>query len=109
MEPNRSKGPFAMTSIVKLSFALAIAATTLAALGGSAEAGPGYYARLRAPNYVAYDQFWKLKNPGGPVELNPQPLPPRYLSSFGLSNPGAKVGFNPQPDPPGDAGFGIAQ
>ena len=91
-----------MTSVVKLSFALVVAATTLAAAGGAEAGWPGHHSRLRLPYYAAYDQFWKLKNPGGPVELNPQPLPPgRNFNSFGLANPGADVDFNPQPDPPG--------
>ena len=98
-----------MTSILKLSLALAITAAAFAVTGG-AEAGPSHLTTVNASHYVAYDQFWKLKNPGGPVELNPQPLPPgEKISSFGIANPGAKVGFNPQPDPPGDVTFGIAR
>jgi hypothetical protein len=42
-------------------------------------------------------------NPGGPVELNPQPLPPKTKASQRRIkiNPGEAVGLNPQPLPPG--------
>ena len=39
-------------------------------------------------------------NPGGPVELNPQPLPPKAFQQSIKINPGDAVGLNPQPLPP---------
>lgn len=42
----------------------------------------------------------KISNPGNKVMLNPQPLPPRYLTPYQRFNPGAKVMLNPQPLPP---------
>jgi hypothetical protein len=39
-------------------------------------------------------------NPGGPVELNPQPLPPKAFQRSIKTNPGDAVGLNPQPLPP---------
>jgi hypothetical protein len=39
-------------------------------------------------------------NPGGPVELNPQPLPPKAFQQGIKINPGDAVGLNPQPLPP---------
>ena len=39
-------------------------------------------------------------NPGGPVELNPQPLPPKAFQRSIKINPGDAVGLNPQPLPP---------
>jgi len=39
-------------------------------------------------------------NPGGPVELNPQPLPPKAFQQSIQLNPGDAVGLNPQPLPP---------
>jgi hypothetical protein len=43
---------------------------------------------------------FQLSNPGSKVMLNPQPLPPRYLTPFQRFNPGTKVMLNPQPLPP---------
>lgn len=93
-----------MKALVSITLAAALVTGAVFTLN-DAEAS----ALHRLKQYQAYDQFWLLKNPGGPVEqaggavsINPQPLPPRYLSTqIGLGNPGAKVGFNPQPDPPG--------
>jgi hypothetical protein len=39
-------------------------------------------------------------NPGGPVELNPQPLPPKAFRRSIKIKPGDAVGLNPQPLPP---------
>jgi hypothetical protein len=39
-------------------------------------------------------------NPGGPVQLNPQPLPPKAFQRSIKINPGDAVGLNPQPLPP---------
>jgi len=39
-------------------------------------------------------------NPGGPVEINPQPLPPKTFQQRIKINPGDAVGLNPQPLPP---------
>lgn len=39
-------------------------------------------------------------NPGGPVELNPQPLPPKAFKQKIKINPVDAVGLNPQPLPP---------
>jgi hypothetical protein len=39
-------------------------------------------------------------NPGGPVELNPQPLPPKAFKRKIKTNPVDAVGLNPQPLPP---------
>jgi len=82
----RSRGLTAL-----LSIAIAILAGSF--ITDAAHAGWGghhHNPRLTVP--VAYDQFWKLKNPGGPVELNPQPLPPGVAF-----NPADKVTLNPQP------------
>ena len=100
-----------MKAFAVISVSIAIATGALLTAGC---ANAGVFHKFK--QYQAYDQFWSLKNPGGPVELNPQPLPPgefvsinpqplppRYLfnAQLGLGNPGAEVGFNPQPDPPG--------
>jgi hypothetical protein len=39
-------------------------------------------------------------NPGGPVQLNPQPLPPKALQRSNKIKAGEAVGLNPQPLPP---------
>jgi hypothetical protein len=39
-------------------------------------------------------------NQGGPVQLNPQPLPPKAFQRSIKINPGDAVGLNPQPLPP---------
>ena len=98
------EGIIAMNSATKLSLAAVVIATVAGSLlaASAADAGFPSYLKARLPYYAAYDPLWKLKNPGGPVELNPQPLPPGiYKNGFGLSNPGFISGFNPQPDPPG--------
>ena len=81
-----------------------LGAASAEAGGGSHRSGPGtggFHLQLGHVNAPAADDpFWQIRNPGGPVELNPQPLPPRYLGQ-GIGNPAATVGFNPQPDPPG--------
>ena len=91
-----------MKTLVSITLVAALIGGGFLTVSG-AEAGTFY----KLKQYQAYDQFWRLKNPGGPVErlspgeavsLNPQPLPPRYVNGF--VNPGDIVGFNPQPDPP---------
>ena len=92
-----------MKTLVSITLAAALVSGALFTVSG-AEAS----ALHQLKQYQAYDQFWLLKNPGGPVErlapgaavsINPQPLPPKYAKGF--VNPGDLVGFNPQPDPPG--------
>ncbi len=86
-------------AVVTASSLLGVTATQAAAHKFGGGVAKLQFGRVNAP--AAYDPFWKIKDPGGPVELNPQPLPPRYLGQ-GVVNPGVIAGYlNPQPDPPG--------
>lgn len=46
--------------------------------------------------------FAQNRNPGNQVTINPQPLPPKYMTGNGPvgGDPGSKVTINPQPLPP---------
>jgi hypothetical protein len=60
------------------------------ATSGTAAATP----KIPVPVIPGNPVISQFVNPGGPVELNPQPLPPRTWA------PGADVALNPQPVPP---------
>ena len=75
------------------TFALlfAIACASLTMLDNSAEAA--------TPRFLSSAPVG-LSNPVTKIGLNPQPLPPRYLTFSKRFNPGGKVSLNPQPLPP---------
>lgn len=77
----------------------AMGCASVALLASSATAAPPR--RLPSANLkfgaVASTPFSSV---GSKVSLNPQPLPPRYLTPSRRLNPGLKVGLNPQPLPP---------
>lgn len=86
-----------MRNLVKVAFAVAVVSGTLFSVAAEAHQ-PRF---IHVPLPMAYDQFQSIKDPGGPVELNPQPLPPLvFRSGLGQHGPGA-VYLNPQPLPPG--------
>lgn len=66
-----------------LALIFAVACSSVALLDNSAEAATP-----------------RLVKPGTAIGINPQPLPPRVLSSRFRLNPGTLKGLNPQPLPP---------
>jgi hypothetical protein len=72
-------------------------AVALALVLGTMAVGPAF-ASVKIPVFTG-SSLVTIKNPGGPVMINPQPLPPGGASR-GFFSPGSKVMLNPQPLPP---------
>lgn len=95
----------AYTMIFPVAALLAVAAWTAPALSYAYESSRSYVGakRYSNTNVQKYKQRAPISkvNPGGPVSLNPQPLPPKEsAASRSIYNKGSRVQLNPQPLPP---------
>ncbi|MGZ3411649.1 MAG: hypothetical protein ACXWJ0_07900 [Xanthobacteraceae bacterium] len=80
-----------------LSLAAAASWRELAHANPSIPDAKAHHARM-----VDEMRFAQNRNPGNQVTINPQPLPPKYMTGNGPvgGDPGSKVTINPQPLPP---------
>ncbi|MEO9229018.1 MAG: hypothetical protein ABI216_08750 [Devosia sp.] len=93
------------TTLALLIATLAIAVTPVTAAPASSRLGAALIGGAWAS--VTQDQVTAVVHgPGDLVSLNPQPLPPRYLTRHIGGDFGSKVMLNPQPLPPRQLNFG---
>jgi hypothetical protein len=88
---------FAMAALLALSFD-----TPAARAEGPVVLHRGNIAALNPqPLPPRYLSLYRIRyGLGGTVSLNPQPLPPRWIGAKNLPRPGGAVSLNPQPLPP---------